>query len=309
MTLPHDFPFEPQFTEILGHQIAHVEVGSGPPMLFVHGNPTSSYVWRYVLEPLAKATGRRCIAIDLLGFGRSDKPSLKYSCRLHAQVIEGFIEAHGLDEIVLVADDWGGFLSGWVMAQHPEKFASAVLMETWLWPMTYADDFDPDFTIPFKLMRSPVGDVFSRGMNLMINKLIPEHCPISEESLQFYRDAMPTYRSRKALADFPKIMPIDGLPAASQDFALELDRGLSRLDFPIAWLQCTPGTVVSMKNPIGMKRLEALQERLPKLVVQDFGAGNHFLGEENPDRLVEMVGTWVNRLVEGPMGGMSEARG
>ena len=300
--LPHDFPFAPRHVDVDGHQIAWVEVGEGDPILFVHGNPTSSYVWRYVLAPIAEATGRRCVALDLLGFGRSDKPSLSYSCALHTDIIEGFLDAIGLDKIVLVAEDWGGFLGTAAMTRRPDRFEGAVLMETFLWPMTYADDFDPNFTLPFKLMRSPVGDVFSRGLNLMINRLIPEHCPISEASLQVYRDSLPTFRSRKAMADFPKIMPLDGRPAASHRFATDLQAALPTLTFPIAWLTCTPGTIVSMANPIGMGRLEALARTWPQLVVQDFGPGNHFLAEENPTRLAEMVSDWINGIGLGAAG-------
>jgi pimeloyl-ACP methyl ester carboxylesterase len=171
-----------------------------------------------------------------------------------------------------------------------------VLMETFLWPMTWAEDFDPNFRMPFKMMRSPIGDVFSRGLNVMINKLIPEHCPISEESLQVYRDAVPTWRAKKALADFPKLIPIDGAPAASHRFALDLQAGLSRLTMPVAWLLPTPGVLISEVNPIGRGRLDELQQRLPQLDVLDFGPGYHFLSEENPARVIELVSSWVNAL-------------
>ena len=298
VTLP-DFPFEPQFLTLQGHRIAYVEVGQGSPILFLHGNPTSSYVWRYVLQPIAEATGRRCIAMDLLGFGRSDKPHLAYSCELHGSIIEGLIEALDLTDLILVAEDWGGFLGSWAMGRQVDRFSSAVFFETFLWPMTYADDFDPNFTVPFKLMRSPVGDVFSRGLNIMVNRLIPEHCPISEESLQVYRDSQPTFRSRKALGDFPKIMPIDQKPADSYRFALEMQRGLEGIAFPVTWFTCTPGTVVSQNNPIGRGRLDALQRTWPQLVIQDFGPGNHFLGEENPTRLAAMISEWVVGVDQG----------
>lgn len=158
------------------------------------------------------------------------------------------------------------------------------------------EDFDPKFILPFKMMRSPTGDLFSRGMNVMINKLIPEHCPISDESLQHYRDSLPIYRSRKALADFPKLLPLNGKPAASHDFAMELQAGLPQITFPVLWIQPEPGMIVSMVNPCGMKRIEQLSEVWPQMVVRDFGEGYHFLSEENPDRVVEMLCTWVREL-------------
>ena len=295
------FEFEPRYVELAGHQIHYVEVGDGDPVLFVHGNPTSSYTYRNVLGPLAEAAGRRCIAIDLLGFGKSDKPNIDYSCRLHAHVIRDFIETLDLRNIALVAEDWGGFLGGWVMTQSPQRFQTAVLMETWLWPMTYEDDFDPHFTMPFKLMRSPIGGLFSKGMNMMINKLIPDHCPISDESLDYYRSSLPTYRSRKALGDFPRLIPVNGMPVASHEFALQLQDGLSRIEFPIAWLKADPGVVVSMSNPVGMRRLDELMQRLPQIQVRDFGEGMHFLAEENPTRLTQMVNAWLSQVRAEPL--------
>jgi haloalkane dehalogenase len=282
--------------DVLGHRIHYVEDGDGDPVLFVHGNPTSSYAYRNVIGPVAKATGRRCIAMDLLGFGRSDKPHLDYSCRLHADVISGLVEALDLDRVALVAEDWGGFLGTYVMATDPGRFETAVLMETWLWPMTYADDYDPSFVRPFKLMRSPIGGLFSKGMNVMVNKLIPEHCPISSDSLDHYRQALPTYRSRKALGDFPRLLPTDGQPPESHEFALELQDGLSRITFPVLWIKADPGVVVSHANPCGYRRLDELRTRLPQLEVRDFGPGYHFLAEEDPTRVADMVSSWLNEI-------------
>jgi haloalkane dehalogenase len=293
---PAAFPFEPQYVEVLGHRIHYIAEGEGDPVLFIHGNPTSSYVYRNVIGPVAKATGRRCIAIDLLGFGRSDKPQLDYSCRLHAEVIAGFVARLGLDRIALVAEDWGGFLGTYVMTKHPERFETAVLMETFLWPMTFADDYDPRFVRPFKLMRSPIGGLFSKGLNLMVNKLIPEHCPISEDSLDYYRQSLPSFRSRRALGDFPRLLPTDGRPRQSHEFALELQAGLARVGFPVLWIKADPGVVVSLANPCGYRRLDELRVRLPQLVVRDFGPGFHFLTEEDPDKVAGMVSSWLDEL-------------
>ena len=289
-----EFDFPSRFTQVSGYDIHYVEVGEGDPMLFVHGNPTSSYTFRNVLKPIAEKTGRRCIALDLLGFGKSDKPNMEYSCELHAGIIEGFIEKLGLQNTILVAEDWGGFLAGYVMTQQPERFQSAIFMETFLWPMTWKEDADPSLIMMFKMMRSPVGALFTQGLNVMVNKLIPEHCPISEESLQYYRDSLPTFKKRKAMGDFPKLIPMDEKPKASFDFALELQAGLQKLTMPILWIKADPGVIVSMVNPIGMGRLEELDEQLPDLTIQDFGPGYHFLSEENPDRVIEMTTAWVN---------------
>lgn len=290
------FDFESKFVEIQGHAIHYVEFGEGDPVLFIHGNPTSSYLYRNVIKPVANGANRRCIAIDMLGFGKSDKPQLKHNCALHVGIIEGFIRTLELENIILVGEDWGGFFGGYIMTRYPEWFQSAVMMETFWWPLTYEDDFEKAFVMPFKLMRSPVGGLFSKRVNLMINKLIPEHCPISKDSLQYYKDSVPTYQSKKAIGDFPKMLPANGKPQESYDMAMALQNGLKNITFPMLWIKADPGVVVSHNNPIGMKRLEYLQQNIPSLEVRDFGTGFHFLTEERPEKVASMVSDWINAL-------------
>lgn len=291
-----EFDFAFRNIRVNGHNICYVECGEGDPVLFIHGNPTSSYVYRNVIRPVAEMAGRRCIAMDLLGFGRSDKPQLKHTCSLHAEIITCFIQNLKLKNVVLVAEDWGGFLGTYVMTQNPTWFESAVLMETFLWPFMYKDDYDPAFVLPFRLMRSPIGGLFSKRMNLMIDKLIPEHCPISEESLQYYRDSVPDYKSRKAIGDFPRMLPTNGKPKESNDFALNLQQGLHNIAFPVLWIKAEPGVVISKNNPIGLERLEDLSRRMPSLTIRDFGHGYHFLTEENPVKVATMVAEWLCEL-------------
>ena len=98
------YPFADRYIEVGGHKIYCVEIGAGDPILFLHGNPTSSYVWRHVMPAVAQATGRRCVAIDLLGLGKSDKPDgLPYTLKLHRDIVAGAVDALGLNNIVLVA--------------------------------------------------------------------------------------------------------------------------------------------------------------------------------------------------------------
>ncbi len=132
-----DYPFASRYVKVNGHNIHYIEEGTGQPVLFIHGNPTSSYVYRNVIPAVAEATNRRCVAIDLLGFGKSDKPAnIDYTLPLFTEIITGFVESLRLRDIILVAEDWGGFLGTYVMTKHPDWFQSAVLMETFLWPMT-----------------------------------------------------------------------------------------------------------------------------------------------------------------------------
>jgi haloalkane dehalogenase len=107
--LNSSFPFESRYARIQGFEIHYVEQGPrhGSPILFFHGNPTSSYMWRDVIPPVAEKTGRRVIAFDLLGFGKSSKPTnIRYSLKLHSEVIEEFISSLKLKDLILVGEDW-----------------------------------------------------------------------------------------------------------------------------------------------------------------------------------------------------------
>jgi len=295
MSPPAAFPFPSQFTTVKGHKIHYVEEGQGDPILFLHGNPTSSYLWRNVLPRVAKETRRRGIALDLLGFGKSEKPDhVAYTLRLHSEIIEGFInKGLGLRNLILVADDWGGPLAAYYALHHPDNVRGMALMETFLWPMTWEEDFSPEFRLPFKLMRSPLGFVMIQVMNMMIKKLIPQHCPISPEALRHYIDAFPTISSRRAMRAFPKLLPVDGQPGESFEFFQEIQQALPRLTCPMVWIKATPGIVPSDEFPPSLKRLEDLKRRLPHLVIKNFGPGHHFLAEENPEKLSRLLVEWV----------------
>jgi haloalkane dehalogenase len=284
------YPFRSGHVAVRGHRIHYVEHGAGEPVLFVHGNPTSSYMWRHVLPEVAARTGRRGIALDLLGFGKSDKPDdVPYSLNLHADIIHGFIDALGLRDIVLVADDWGGPLSMHGVVRRPERYRAAVLMETFLWTFTFKDDFEPKFRMPFRMMRGPLGFFFVQVLNMMVKQVIPEHCPITDDGLRHYLDAMPTVRSRRAMREFVRLNPLHGKPRASVEFIEEIRARLPHLTVPITWLKARPGVVPNDDYPPSLRRLTELVELQPRIRVKDFGPGHHFLAEENPRRVVELV--------------------
>lgn len=294
---PSAFPFESQYIDVLGFKIHYVEVGAGAPVLFFHGNPTSSYLWRNVIAPVAKETSRRVIAFDLLGFGKSDKPAaIEHTLKLHADIVEGFIASLDLNGLILVGDDWGGPLAAHYAVRHRDKVQGLALMESFLWPMTWEDDFDPKFRMPFKLMRSPFGYIFTQVFNIMTRKLIPEHCPISPDALNHYLQSCPTIGSRKALGSFPKLLPIEGKPKESHDFFLELQEGLRSFEAPVMWIKATPGVVPSDDYPPQGKRLDEVKALIPHMVIRQFGPGHHFLAEERPERVAELVSGWINEI-------------
>lgn len=288
------FPFLSRHVVVGGYRIHYIDEGEGAPVLFLHGNATSSYVWRNVIPGVAVRTGRRCLAMDMLGFGKSDKPNIRYSLMRHADIVTGFIHNLRLKDIVLVGEDWGGPLGAYYASRAPANVVGMALMETFLWPMNWKDDFSPKFRTAFRAMRGPLGFVFIQLMNLMLKRLIPQHCPLSPEAMNYYLGCVPTVRSRRAMREFPRLLPVDGRPRESVAFFQTLLAGLMQSTFPLIWLKATPGVVPTDDYPRSLIAFEEFRKMIPRLVVRDFGPGHHFLAEENPERVVELLVGWLN---------------
>lgn len=181
-------------------------------------------------------------------------------------------------------------------------------METFLWTFTFADDFDPKFRLPFRLMRGPMGFVFVQVLNIMIKKVIPEHCSITDEGLQYYLDSMPTVRSRRAMRDFVRLNPLHGSPATSVEFINHIRARLPGLKVPVTWLKARPGVVPSDDYPPSLRKLEELTRLMPQMQLKDFGPGHHFLAEENPSRVVALVVEAIRERTRAALG-VPEHRG
>jgi len=287
------FPFESRFVSIGGYRIHYVEEGEGDPVLFIHGNPTSSYVWRNILPQVAREAKRRGIALDLLGFGKSDKPDdVRYTVQLHYDILEGFIEKLDLKKIVLVLHDWGGPLGTSYAVRHPENVRGIVLMETFLWNMLW-DDLGKYKPI-FKLFRSPAGYLMIQVMNLFVNKVLPGSVVrgnnMTKETMRHYREPFPTIRSRRAIRVFPQLLPIECRPAESYEFIEEIEQRLPTAKFPALWIKASPGTVIS---EITKYHLIMLKARLPQLEVKEFGPGMHYLQEDDPEKIAQFIVEWM----------------
>lgn len=283
------FPFESRYVDVLGHRIHYVEEGRGAPVLFVHGNPTSSYLWRNVLPAVATATRRRGIALDLPGFGRSGKlADGNYTLDLYYRVLEGFIEKLGLKDLVLVLHDWGGPLGMMYAVRHRDNVKAVALMETFLWDTSWKDY--GKYRPVFKLFRSPLGYLMIQVMNFFVNRILPGSVirkkNLTREVMDHYRQPFPTVASRRPVRVFPQLIPIEGRPETSRLFIEEIEDNLRRFDIPVLWIKATPGAIITNNTEY---RLVALAARLPRLMVMKFGPGLHYLQEDDPGRLAEMI--------------------
>lgn len=292
-TIPTDFPYDSHFVEVEGSKMHYVEVGSGDPILFLHGQPTSSYLWRNILPHLAPLG--RAIAPDLIGFGRSDKPDIEYRFVDHARYIDGFIEALRLDRLTLVVHDWGSGLGFHWACRHPERVRGLAFFEAILAPIPSWDDFPAELRDLFRGFRSPeTGRSLLIDQNVFIEKVLPGAVArgLTEVEMERYREPFKDPASREPVYRWPNELPIGGEPADVTEIVGAYNAWLQETDVPKLLLHAEPGAIT--RAPL----VEWCKENLSELEVVHVGAGIHYLQEDNPDGIGKAVADWYRRRVK-----------
>jgi haloalkane dehalogenase len=285
------FPFESRFVDVLGSRMHYVEEGSGDPILFLHGQPTSSYLWRNVIPHLT--TKGRCIAPDLIGFGMSDKPDIEYRFLDHARYVAGFIEALDLRNITLVIHDWGAGLGLYYARHSPSNIKAIALMEPVLGPVPTWDDFPEELTETFRLFRSPeTGWDALVNQNMFVEGVLPGAImrTLTEEEMDVYRKPFLDPAHRKPVYRWPNELPIAGEPA---DTAAEVGANfewLMQSDLPKLLFHAAPGAIIRPEN------LEMVTSALRNLTTVDLGQGIHYLQEDHPHEIGEGIARWYEAL-------------
>ncbi|MCP3953688.1 MAG: haloalkane dehalogenase [Desulfobacterales bacterium] len=285
-----DFPFESKYVTVLGSKLHYLDEGAGDPILFLHGNPTSSYLWRNIIPHLAPLG--RCIAPDLIGMGRSDKPRLGYRFYDHYEYVQGFIKALDLKNITLVIHDWGSALGFHYALRHANNIKGIAFMEAIIKPFTW-EGFSKDFRLGFKLMRTPViGWFMISVMNGFINKMLPETIvrTLSAAEKEHYAAPYRTITSRKPLRVWPCEIPIDGQPADVHAAVQAYNQQLQESDLPKLLLYARPGAIIDLKQ------VAWCRDHLKNLTVVDIGRGIHFIQEDNPHGIGTALVDWYQGL-------------
>jgi len=287
-----DFPFESRFVDVLGSKMHYVDEGlsSGPVALFLHGNPTSSYLWRNVIPyvtPFARA-----VAVDLIGMGRSEKPDIGYRFFDHSRYLEGFIEALGLHDITLVLHDWGSALGFHYARRHEPNVRGIAFTEAILAPAKWRD-FPGMYKTAFRLFRAPfAGGLLIGGMNVFVKQVLPQSIirPLSGEEMAHYLKPYPSWASRRAVRQWPREIPIDGKPADVHEAVAAYNGWLQQTELPKLLLHAKPGALITRHT------IKAVRNRFPNLELADIGRGLHFVQEDNPSAIGEAVAAWFQRL-------------
>ncbi|MFD0364174.1 haloalkane dehalogenase [Nocardia sp. GCM10030253] len=276
--------------DVLDSFINYIDLGTGSvPVVFLHGNPTSSHLWRKVIPHVADQT--RILAPDLIGMGASGKPDSDYRFVDHARYLDAWFDALELDQVIIVGHDWGGALGMDWAARHPGRVRGVALIETFLRPMRW-DELPPLGAELFRKFRTAEGERMVLEENMFIEFNLPKGIvDLSPEDHDVYRAPYPTPESRKPLLVWPREFPLDGEPADVVAIVENYDR----------WMALSaevPKLVMALDNGVGLGSPEAVAwaaETFAAAEVVSVGAAGHHAPEDQPDAIGTAVSTWLRK--------------
>jgi haloalkane dehalogenase len=277
---------------VLDAEMAYVDVGQGDPIVFLHGNPTSSYLWRNVL-PRVQHLGR-CIAPDLIGMGESaklpDPEPGRYALDTHIRYLEAFLEAVELDgPVTFVLHDWGSALGFDWAARHPDRVRGIAFMEAIVNPFTWADWPEASRRI-FRGMRGVDGEAMVLDKNVFVERILPGsvRSGLTPEARERYRRPFASREDRWPTLEWPRQLPIENVPPRAHDVVDSYGRWLRTSDVPKLFLNAEPGSIL-------VGRMRKLVRKWPALTEVTVPAG-HFVPEDAPHDVGRALAEWIPTL-------------
>jgi haloalkane dehalogenase len=270
----------------------YLDASEGPLVVFLHGNPTSSYLWRSVLATIELGP-RRAIAVDLIGMGRSGRPPIGYHLSDHVAYVEAFVAALDLHDIVFVAHDWGVAIALEYLHRHPARVTAVAFMEGHLWPLADWSEFDAGGRELFRSLRTPgVGERMVQQdkffPDLVLSSAIRP--PLAEADLQEYCQAYLTAGSRLPLLQWAREIPIGGYPARNTALMAASWANFTNSSVPKLLIHGGSGVVLAGD------KVARCRSQLPRLTVDDVGDAGHFLPEERPHQIAAALSWWLADL-------------
>lgn len=279
--------------DVLDSTMAYQETGSGTPMVFLHGNPTSSHLWRKVM-PRIGGPGR-LLAPDLIGMGASGKPAIEYTFADHARYLEAWLDTVDVDRAVLIGHDWGGALAFDWAARHPGRALGVAFLETIVRPLAW-EEFPESARPVFESLRAPgVGEAMVLEQNVFIEQALPGTVltGLSPEDLDAYRRPYPTPESRRPLLAWPRAMPLGGEPPEVVARVQAYDRWLAgSTGVPKLLLTFAPGPGTMIDTAM----VQWCRDNVASLDVIACGRAGHHAPEDQPEAIAVAVATWADRL-------------
>lgn len=276
---------------VLDSEMAYVDTGGdGPPVLFLHGNPTSSYLWRNVMPEVAGHG--RCLAPDLIGMGDSGpNPAGSYRFVDHARYLDTWLEAMELAQpATLVIHDWGSALGFYWARRHPQRVRGIVYMEAIVRPVTW-DEWPEAARSIFQAMRSPAGEEIVLQKNVFVERILPASVlrPLTEAEMAVYRRPYTEPgESRRPTLTWPREIPLDGQPADVHAIVADYAAWLETAVVPKLFINAEPGIILTGPQREYCRTWPHQQE----ITVP----GLHFVQEDSPQAIGQAVADFLNGL-------------
>tara|TARA_B110001452_G_scaffold180053_1_gene151184 strand:- start:1337 stop:2218 length:882 start_codon:yes stop_codon:yes gene_type:complete len=289
-----NMPYKKSFKTINGKSIAFVDVGEGDPIVLLHGNPTSSYLWRNVI-PHLEGMGR-VIAPDLIGQGDSDKlPASdgpdRYSFQVAYDYLAGLLdELDANQNVTLVIHDWGSALGFYWAQQHGAAVKGIAYMEGIVCPVGW-EDWPESARGIFKGFRSDKGEDLILQRNMFVEAVLPSSVirKLGAKEMEHYRRAFSTPDDRQPTLNWPRQIPIDGEPEHMVKLVDSYGQWmLENTSLPKLFINATPGSILTGKAREFCRTWPNQYE----VTV----AGTHFIQEDSPDEIGSAVAEWLNSL-------------
>ncbi|PYN79783.1 MAG: haloalkane dehalogenase [Candidatus Rokuibacteriota bacterium] len=274
---------------ILDTEMAYVDTGTGNPIVFLHGNPTSSYLWRNVIAHVAGLG--RCLAPDLVGMGDSGRsPAGRYRFIDHARYLDAWFDALGLvRNVVLVVHDWGSALGFHWARRHPDRLKGVAYMEAIVRPVSWQEWPEAARKI-FQAMRSPGGEDMVLQKNVFVERILPASVirGLSTEAMERYRAP---YReageSRRPTLTWPREIPIDGEPADVVEVVRVYGDWLAKSPLPKLFVNADPGSILVGPQREFCRTWPSQEEVTVR--------GTHFVQEDSPEEIGRALAAFVRR--------------
>ena len=286
-----EFPYESKYVDVLGSKMHYIDEGEGDPILFLHGVPTSSYLWRNVVPHVASSA--RCIAVDLIGFGQSAKPDIEYSVFDHINHIEKFIETLNLKNLTLVMHAWGSLIGFNYALNHESNIKGLAFYEAHLrTPVTQEMVALPVHEIAEVLSAEDGGYDVIMNSNYYINKVLPSGVlrQLTDTEMQHYQAPFLAAGSCKPIWQFLQELPLGDGPDEIVKLIDDYSQKLTQTKLPKLMFYAVPGFRTTINT------VQWAKEHFPNLTLIDIGDALHYAQESNPEILGTEINNWYQTL-------------
>ena len=286
--------YKKQYKTILGQKMAYIDEGQGQAIVFLHGNPTSSYLWRNIIPYVSK--NYRAIAPDLMGMGDSAKPDLTYSYSDQAKYLHGFLDSLDLKDAILVVHDWGSALGFHYARTRSSRISAIAFMEATLppyFPIPSLEAMGPSADFLKNVRTQGIGEEMILKKNVLIDQFLrysnPEH-PMSDNVIAQYNGYYSNEKSRQPLLQWLREIPINGTPANVHEIGLKNNKWIIESEIPKLLFYVTPGVLVPEAT------VKYMENNAKNIKTIGLGPAGHFMQEVYSDEIGTGLAEWLETI-------------